>query len=346
MLTVMISVWPKRAELPKQERRKPNFVRLDILSFIIRILPMPVPAKAVLIITGPTASGKTAIAIEVAQYFNTEIISADSRQCYKELSIGVARPSPTELRQVPHHFIASHSIHEEVSAAGFEQHAIEKVAELFDEHDEVVMVGGTGLYIKAFCEGLDAIPPIPASIRKQLIDNYQQFGLKWLQDQIRVRDPDFFREGEMQNPQRLLRALEVLESTGESILRFQKGKKEVRSFHIVKIGLEVPKDELYERINTRVDKMMQSGLLNEVKSLRQYAHLNALQTVGYTELFEYLSETSQLSEAVDRIKQHTRNYAKRQLTWFRKDKEIIWLPPDPGLIIDKIVKIKASWSQQ
>jgi tRNA dimethylallyltransferase len=283
--------------------------------------------KTVIVIAGPTAVGKTAVAIQLAKHFNTEIISADSRQCFKELNIGVARPSVEELQQVKHHFIASHSIHETITAAGFEQYALQKVQELFHQHDVIIMVGGTGLYIKAFCEGLDIIPEIDPAIRQKIITSYEEKGVAWLQEQLKEKDPDFAAAGEMQNPQRMMRALEVMESTGQSILSFRKGAKAQRDFTIIKIGLELPKEELHHNIHTRVDQMMQAGLLDEVKQLLPYRHLNALQTVGYAELFDYFDGNLTLEEAVERIKINTRQYAKRQLTWFRKDKEIEWFGP-------------------
>ncbi len=283
--------------------------------------------KTVIIIAGPTAVGKTALAIELARHFNTEIISADSRQCFKELNIGVARPSEDELRQVKHHFIASHSIHEEVTAATFEEYALQKVNELFLLHDVVVMVGGTGLYIKAFCEGLDSIPAIDPAIRQQVMKGYEEKGLPWLQEKIRQRDSLFFEKGEIQNPQRLMRALEVVEATGQSIFSFRNKDKVKRDFTIIKIGLEIQKEELHRNIHTRVDKMIGAGLVEEVRSLLPYRHLNALQTVGYAELFEYIDGSVSLEKAAEKIKAATRQYAKRQLTWFRKDAAIKWFEP-------------------
>ncbi len=290
--------------------------------------------KTVIVIAGPTAVGKTAVAIQLAKHFNTEIISADSRQCFKELNIGVARPSAEELQKVKHHFIASHSIHEEVTAVTFEQYALQKVQELFKQNDVVIMVGGTGLYIKAFCEGLDIIPEIDPAIRQNIITTYEEKGIAWLQEQLKEKDPVFAAAGEMQNPQRMMRALEVMESTGQSIFSFRKGEKAQRDFNIIKIGLELPKEELHRNIHTRVDQMMQAGLLDEVKQLLPYHHLNALQTVGYAELFDFLDGNLVLEEAVERIKINTRQYAKRQMTWFRKDKKMEWFGPGE---IDTIV---------
>lgn len=281
--------------------------------------------KTCIIIAGPTAVGKTAFAIQTAQHFSTEIISADSRQCYKELNIGVARPSPGELAAVPHHFIASHSITDNISAASFENYALDTAEQLFAKHDVIVMTGGTGLYIKAFCEGLDQVPVIPAGIRKKIMAGYETHGMKWLQDTVQKEDPVFFDTGEIQNPHRLMRALEVKQGTGRSILSFQLKEKKQRPFRIVKAGLELPRPLLYERINNRVDIMMQQGLLEEVRSLLPCKELNALQTVGYRELFDYLDGFISLEKATELIKQNSRHYAKRQLTWFKRDEEMHWL---------------------
>jgi tRNA dimethylallyltransferase len=283
--------------------------------------------KTVILICGPTAVGKTAAAIELATHFQTAIISADSRQCYKELDIGVARPSPEELQRVPHYFIASHSIHEEVTAAVFESYALEKAQALFREKDTVVMTGGTGLYSKAFCEGLDEIPVVDAAIREQVSTSYRQKGLEWLQQELLQKDPLFYTQGEIQNPQRMMRALEVILSTGQSILSYRKGEKRKRPFSIIKTGLELPRAQLKRRIDARVDQMMEKGLLEEVKQLLPVKNLNALQTVGYSELFDHLDGKLSLAGAVERIKTNTRQYAKRQMTWFKKDKEIRWFAP-------------------
>ncbi len=281
--------------------------------------------KTVIIICGPTAVGKTSVSVVLAKYFHTEIISADSRQCFKELKIGVARPSDEELKEIPHHFIGSNSIKEDINAAFFEKLALQKVEELFKTHDIIIMVGGTGLYIKAFCEGLDDIPAIDEAIRKNIIKGYELNGLSWLQEQVRITDPKFYKVGEIQNPHRLMRALEVVESTGQSILSFRKNKKILRPFNLIKIGLELPKEELHENINSRVDKMLLEGLVEEVSSLKGYRDVNALHTVGYSEIFEHLDGKMSLAKAIEEIKKNTRKYAKRQMTWFKKDKEIKWI---------------------
>ena len=283
--------------------------------------------KTVILIAGPTAVGKTAIAIQLAKHFQTEIISADSRQCFKEISIGVAKPSAEELNEVKHYFINSHSIHDTVTAASFEKYALDAVAEIFKQHDIAVMVGGTGLYIKAFCEGMDEIPAVDETLRNELQQQYQQQGIEWLQQQLQQYDPLFAEKGEMQNPQRMLRALEVVRTTGESILAFRKGEKQQRNFNIIKIGLDLPRGELYQRINHRVDIMMQEGLLNEAKQVYPLRHLNALQTVGYRELFDHFDGACSLETAVEKIKQNSRHYAKRQLTWFRRDAATKWFQP-------------------
>ncbi|MGG9971654.1 tRNA (adenosine(37)-N6)-dimethylallyltransferase MiaA [Ferruginibacter sp. SUN002] len=281
--------------------------------------------KTCIVIVGPTAVGKTAFAIEVAKHFSTQIISADSRQCFKEMNIGVARPFEEELTAVHHYFISSHSIQETVNAGTFEKYALDKVNEIFSTNDIAVMVGGTGLYIKSFCEGIDEIPAVKEEVRQTIITNYNKGGIEWLQEQIEKNDHQYFVKGEILNPQRMMRALEVKLSTGKSIIEFQTRKKQQRDFNIIKIGLEMPRELLYDRINKRVDLMMEKGLLDEVKSLLPYKDLNALQTVGYTELFKYLSGEISLEVAVDAIKQNSRHYAKRQMTWFKKDETIKWV---------------------
>jgi tRNA dimethylallyltransferase len=281
-------------------------------------------SKTVYIVMGPTAVGKTNFAIALAKALNTEIISADARQCYKEMNIGVARPSAEELKAVAHHFIASHSVTEEINASYFENWAIEKTTSLFKTKEAVVMVGGTGLYIKAFCEGLDLIPAIDASIRENIIQQYEKLGLRWLQKEVAVKDPIYWEKGEQKNPQRLMRALEVKLGTGSSIISFQNKKAVERPFKMVKIGLELPREELYNRINARVLTMVEEGLEKEVRGLQEAAHLNALQTVGYSEWKDYFEQKITKEKVIDQIQQNTRHYAKRQMTWFKRDPAITW----------------------
>jgi tRNA dimethylallyltransferase len=274
--------------------------------------------KTCIIVSGPTAVGKTSFAIELALQHNTQIISADSRQCFKELNIGVAKPSTEQLNKVKHFFINTHSINEEVNARIFEEYALKAVHEIFENNDTAIMVGGTGLYIKAFTEGMDEIPNVDINIREEINERYLSNGLPWLQNELKMHDPLFFKNGEMQNPQRMLRALEVKLSTGKSILNFQSGKKIKRDFEIKNILLELPREDLYNNINHRVDQMMEDGLLREAEDLFQYRHLNALQTVGYKELFDYMEGKVALPDAIENIKKNTRRYAKRQMTWFKK----------------------------
>jgi len=283
--------------------------------------------KTIIIIVGPTAVGKTRIAIELARHLTTKIISADSRQCFRELDIGVAKPSRTELESIHHYFINSHSIEDEVNAAIFEKLALKWAGEIFQEHENAIMVGGTGLYIRGFCEGLDEIPAVDPYIRREIQLQYEQNGIAGLQEEMLLTDPDFYKNGELQNPQRLMRALEVMRSTGRSISSYRSKQKKQRPFQMIKIGLLLDKETLHSNIDKRVDIMMEAGLLEEAKSLLPLRHLNGLQTVGYTELFSYLDGIISLEQAIDLIKKNTKQYAKRQMTWFRKYSEIRWLKP-------------------
>jgi tRNA dimethylallyltransferase len=281
----------------------------------------------VYIVVGPTAVGKTNYAIELAQKLQTEIISADARQCYQELNIGVARPSLEELATVPHHFIASHSIQENLNAGTFEAYALKKVTELLAKFGSVVMVGGTGLYIKAFVEGMDQIPAIDPAVRSQIQEEIALKGMDWLQAQVKTLDPDYWAsadQGEQQNTQRLSRALEVVTGTGQSILSFQHQSKKTRPFNIQKIGLEMPREQLYDRINQRVEQMVNMGLEEEVSALRPHFDLNALQTVGYQEWLPFFEGQQSKAAVIQAIQQNTRHYAKRQMTWFKKDTDIKW----------------------
>lgn len=281
--------------------------------------------KTCIIISGPTAAGKTAYAIDLAQKYQTEIISADSRQCYKELNIGVAKPSAEQLQKVKHYFINSHSIHDDVNAKVFEEYALDAAKQIFNKNDTAIMVGGTGLYIKAFSEGFDEFPAVNENVVKEVNENYKLHGFSWLQKEIKIHDPLFFEKGEIQNPQRMLRALAVKLSTKKSILELQSGKKIKRDFEIKNIVLQLPREKLYSNINHRVDQMMEDGLLQEAEGLFEYRSRNALQTVGYKELFDFLEGKKSaggtpitLEKAVEEIKKNTRHYAKRQMTWFKK----------------------------
>ena len=289
---------------------------------------MDTNSKTVVVVCGPTAVGKTAFSIQLAKHFNTQILSADSRQCFNELNIGVAKPSEEQLAAVHHYFINSHSVHDKVNAGVYEQYALHAVEDIFKEKNVAVCVGGTGLYIKALCEGIDSIPQTPADIRQQLTEAYHTKGLDWLQSEVQQKDLAFWKVAEQQNPHRLLRALEVLQTSGKSITTFRTGSEVNRPFNIIKIGLELPRNILNERINQRIDQMMADGLLEEVKKLLPLHHLNALQTVGYRELFDHLNGLFTLPQAIERIKINTRQYAKRQMTWFKKDADITWFSAD------------------
>lgn len=290
------------------------------------------PEKTAIVIVGPTASGKTAYSIELAKKLSTSIISADSRQCYRELNIGVAKPSTEELMAVRHYFVNSHSIFDRVDTVVFEEEALRGASETFASSDHVIVTGGTGLYVKVFCEGIDDIPVADAATRMELMQLWKDQGVEGLQRLLSAVDPEFLQQtNEKNNRARLMRALEVKLASGRSILSFREGGRKERSFRIRKIGLNWPRESLYNRINQRVDRMMEAGLLEEARALYPHRHLKALQTVGYQELFDHFSGHYSLDEAVDKIRQHTRNYAKRQLTWFRKDLSVEWVRPDGDL---------------
>jgi tRNA dimethylallyltransferase len=296
----------------------------------------------IILIAGPTAVGKTAAATRLARQLGTTdpvtgilsplpVLSADSRQCYRELQIGVAKPSSAELAEVPHYFINTHSIHDHVNAAVFERYALDTLDMLFQSHRRVIVVGGTGLYLKALMYGLDEMPEIPPQVRQRIEDLYQEQGLESLRAAVQSEDPLFARDADLDNPQRMIRALEVIRATGRSIRDFQHAKPAKRAFRIQAFVLDLPREELYHRINARVDEMMAQGLLDEVCGLLPYKHLNALQTVGYRELFDYLEGKTSLMETVETIKKNSRHYAKRQLTWFRSDPVWQWVHPDQDL---------------
>jgi tRNA dimethylallyltransferase len=282
-------------------------------------------SKTLIVIAGPTAIGKTAAAIQLAQHFKTAIISADSRQFYREMSIGTAKPTPEELATAKHYFINSHSITESFTVADFEKQGLELLEEIFKTNDVVILAGGSGLYIKAICEGFDNIPSVEPGTREKLNQAFDEHGITYLQEKLKIADPVYYTQVDIHNPQRLIRALEVFESTGKPFSAYRLSHTNQRSFDIIKIGLDLPRDILYQRINLRVDNMIKQGLVDEVKSLLPYRHLNALNTVGYSELFDYFDGKINLDTAIDRIKQNTRRFAKRQLTWFRRDPGIHWL---------------------
>ncbi len=282
--------------------------------------------KPVLInLVGPTASGKTKVALELALALGTEIISADSRQIYKEMRIGTAVPSEEELQAVKHHFIRSVSIQEPYSASQFEKDALEKIKTLSEKYPKILMTGGTGLYFHAVNYGLDDIPEVPLEIRLELNRLFETQGIEILQKELLEKDPAYYRLADIQNPRRLIRALEVIRHTGKPFSDFRRAKPKQRPFESIWFGLYWPREILYERINKRTEMMIQNGLLAEAEQLYPFRHLNALQTVGYRELFEYLDGKISFDQAVNEIKKNTRRYAKRQMTWFNKNPVIKWI---------------------
>ena len=281
--------------------------------------------KKLIVIAGPTASGKTALALKLATHFQTAVLSGDSRQCYHEMSIGVAKPSPTQLQQVPHYFIGSHSIHDQVSAGIYEQYGLACLQELFKKKDVVICVGGTGLYLQALCEGLDPLPEVPVAVNQDVEEGFAQQGLIWLQEEIKYHDPLFAQQGEMTNPARLMRALAFVRAHGISILSMHTAKKRKRPFEIYPYALQIDRATLHAHIQQRTHSMMDMGLLDEVRTLLPHQSLRCLRSVGYSELFAHLDGQMSLDEAVEKIIQHTRQYAKRQITWFKHQGAYTWM---------------------
>jgi len=280
-----------------------------------------------IVIAGPTAVGKTGVAILLAQHFSTHIISADARQFFREMNIGTAKPTAEELQAAPHHFVGTHSITQPYDAATFGEDALATIHNLFATHNDLILCGGSGLYMKAVLDGFDDIPDIDPAIRQDLQSAYTQGGLEVLQHKMRILDPGYYQKIDIRNPQRLMRALEVVIGTGHSITTFQQRKRRTHDFDVARIGLELPRQELYERIDRRMDHMIEAGLFEEASSLFPYRHHNALQTVGYQEIFDFMEGKYDRDEAIRLLKQHTRQYAKRQLTWFKRDPEMVWLQP-------------------
>lgn len=287
--------------------------------------------KRLIVVVGPTAVGKTAECIRLAGMLGTEIVSADSRQFYKEMNIGVARPSESELATIPHHLIAHISVSQDYNAAMYERDALEVIGKLFQEKDDVVLTGGSGLYVNAVCNGMDDIPDKDENIRQELNDLFTTHGLEPLQRELQEKDPEYWEIVDKRNHIRLIRALEVCRQTGRTFSSFRSQKKTKRNFDIIKIGIRRSRENLLERIYRRVDCMIGQGLIEEVRGLYGYRNLQALNAVGYKEIFDFLDGKTSLQEAVELIKINTRRYAKRQMTWFCKDKEIQWLDAEKDL---------------
>jgi len=278
--------------------------------------------KQLIVITGATASGKTSLAIQLANHFKTEILSADSRQFFQEMNIGTAKPTLEELREAKHHFIDTLSIHDEYNVGQYERDASLLLEALFQKHDTVIMAGGSGLYIKAVCEGLDHFPKVDERFRTELREIFNEKGIEVLQEELKQLDPVYYNEVDLQNPQRVIRALEICRGTGKSYSSFRTSTAAERPFKTTKIAIKWEREQLYDRINRRVDLMLEAGLEQEAKSLFKHKHLNALQTVGYQEWFDYFDDKIDKAEAIRLIKRNTRRYAKRQMTWLRRDNDI------------------------
>lgn len=293
--------------------------------------------KTLIVVGGPTASGKTGLAVKIAKHYNTEVVNADSRQFYQELSIGTAKPTEEELEGVPHHLLGHLSVTEPYTIASFAEAAEKVLDSLFERYNQVVLVGGSGMYIKALLQGVDEMPTITPELRLELNQEFNVKGLDWLQNEVSQADPEFYQQTDTQNHARLLRALEVIRTTGKPFSYFRKGTPKQSPFQVKEIGYEWSREALYQRCDLRVDQMMAQGLLEEVTELVPFKDFQALRTVGYSELFSYLAGELTLLEAVDLIKKNTRNYAKRQLTWFKNQHlEMQWFAPD--VEVSSIVK--------
>ncbi|HPW70193.1 MAG TPA: tRNA (adenosine(37)-N6)-dimethylallyltransferase MiaA [Bacteroides graminisolvens] len=285
-------------------------------------------AKNLLVIIGPTGVGKTELSLRIAENFGTEIVSADSRQLYANLKIGTAAPTPEELQRVPHHFIGTLQLTDYYSAAQYEEDALKLLDRLFQTKDVVILTGGSMMYVDAVCKGIDDIPTVDEETRKTLLERYEKEGLEQLCAELKLLDPDYYKIVDLKNHKRVIHALEICYMTGKTYTSFRTQEKKTRPFRMIKIGLTRDREELYARINQRVDIMMEQGLLDEVKQVYPYRQLNSLNTVGYKELFNYLDGEWELPFAIDKIKQNSRIYSRKQMTWFKRDEEIRWFHPN------------------
>jgi len=283
--------------------------------------------KKLIVISGPTGVGKTKVAIEVAKHFNTEILSADSRQFFKEIPIGTAAPTQEEQAEIPHHFVGNLSITEYYNAYKYEQAVLKLLQELFKQHDYIVLTGGSGMYIDAVCNGIDDIPDVDSALRSKIKQQYLNEGLESLQNNLKQLDPEYYTQVDLKNPVRLMRAIEVCLQTGKPYTQVRTNTRKKRDFEIIKIALNLPREELYERINQRVIIMQDNGLVDEVNSVKSFKEHTALKTVGYRELFDYFEGNCTLENAIEKIQQNSRKYAKRQLTWLKRDLEYRWFSP-------------------
>lgn len=296
------------------------------------------PRPYLILIVGPTAVGKTDLCLKLAKFFKTEILSCDSRQFYREMQLGTAKPSEAELAEIPHHFINNLSIHDAYDVRKFEEEAISLLDQLFQKHSVVIMTGGSGMFADAVVNGMDEMPNIDEGVRQRIILEYEENGLQYLQEEVAQADPEYFRLVDQKNPQRLMRALEVFRGTGKKFSSFRKKVKKERDFEVIKIGLERDRSELYQRIDQRMDQMISNGLFDEADSLFGKRSLNALQTVGYSEIFGFLEGKYDKDEAIRLLKRNSRRYAKRQFTWFKKDESIQWFHPEEQVKILDYIK--------
>ncbi|HKL09152.1 MAG TPA: tRNA (adenosine(37)-N6)-dimethylallyltransferase MiaA [Bacteroidales bacterium] len=296
--------------------------------------------QTLIVILGPTGIGKTDLSIDIARELGTEIISSDSRQIYKELKIGTAVPSDDQLQKVKHHFIGNKSIYDYYNASMFEFEVLDLLNELYKTYNQVVMTGGSGMYINAVCDGIDELPTIDMQLRNDLLQKYHDEGVESLRIQLKMLDPQSYQRIDLKNPKRILKALEVTIQTGQPYSSFLTRPKKKRPFHILKIGLQRERDELYQRINVRVDQMVHDGLVEEARKFFKDRHLNSLNTVGYKELFEHFEGKISLNKAIELIKRNSRHYAKRQMSWFNRDQEIHWFHPEKEKNIMGFIKSK------
>lgn len=284
--------------------------------------------NTLIVLIGPTGIGKTELSLQIAEKYKTEIISSDSRQIYRDLPIGTAAPTPDQLKRVKHHFIGTLSLNQYYSAACFEEEVINLLPQLFATHKQVVMAGGSMMYVDAVCKGIDELPTIDNDTRNSVLEKYQQEGLEAIRAELKLLDPSYYKQVDLKNHKRIIHAIEICRITGQPYSSLRTQQKKERPFRILKIGLQREREELFNRINSRVEIMMSEGWLNEAKKVYPFRHLNSLNTVGYKELFQYLDGTMSLTEAIEKIKRNTRVYAKKQITWFKKDNGIKWFHPE------------------
>ena len=284
--------------------------------------------KTLIVLIGPTGVGKTELSLSIAEHFGTCIVSSDSRQLYADLKIGTAAPTPEQLARVPHHFVGTLKLTDYYSAAQYETEVMSKLEELYQHNDVVVLTGGSMMYVDAICKGIDDIPTVDKETRELMMKRYKEEGLEQLCSELKLLDPEYYQIVDLKNPKRVIHALEICYMTGKTYTSFRTQSKKERPFRIIKIGLTRDREELYDRINRRVDEMMKEGLLEEAKSVYEYKHLNSLNTVGYKEIFQYLDGEWTLDFAIEKIKQNSRIYSRKQMTWFKRDEDITWFHPD------------------